>query len=103
MNYKQFYNSELSDISVNYFILDTKGAGTHGDIDFVQYQWSRSKFNRMNEGDLVVFRRPGTSSETRKFYFFGAAKIGEITGDDRVTALLDKVYPFQDYLHQSDL
>ena len=101
--YKEHFKKELNNPNTQYFIFDTKGAGKHGDIDFVQYQWSRSKYNLVKEGDVFICRRPGKVSETRKFYFFGAAKIGLITGTDRVIGELEKPYPFQEYIYQNDL
>jgi putative restriction endonuclease len=104
MTYENHFKEEFDNSNTQYFILDTKGGGKHGDVDFVQYEWSRSRFNRLREGDVFICRRPGgQASETGKFYFFGAAKVGTITGTDRVTAKLIKPYPFQDYLHQEDL
>lgn len=103
MNYKQHFKSELDNPATQYFIFDSKGSGQHGDIDFFQYQWSPSRYNLVNEGDVFICRRPGKASETGKFYFFGAAKINRITGTDRLTGSLVKPYPFQEYIHQNDL
>lgn len=103
MTYKTHFREELDNSETGYFILDTGKADKHGDIDFQQYRWSRSRYNQVKEGDLFLCRRPRKASETGKFYFFGAAKIGEITGDDPVTARLIKPYPFQEYLFSDDL
>lgn len=103
MTYDKYFKEELDNPATQYFILDTKGDGEYGDVDFVQYQWSRSKYNLVKEGDIFIYRRPSKASETGKFYFFGAAKIDTITGSDRVTAQLVKTYPFQEYIHQNDL
>ena len=53
--------------------------------------------------NIIIFRRPGKASETNKFYFFGAAKMGKILGIERVTGKLDKCYPFNEFIHQEDL
>lgn len=103
MSFTEHFRKELNNPRTNYFILDTKGSGQHGDIDFVQYQWSRSRYNLVTEEDLFLCRRPREASETKQFYFFGAAKIGAIIGNDRLTAHLVKPYPFQVYLHPQDL
>ena len=103
MSYLEHFAAELNNTKTQYFILDTKGSGSHGDVDFIQYQWSRSRYNLVSEGDLFVYRRPREASETKEFYFFGAAKIGEISGDNRVAAAILKPYPFKQYLHKRDL
>lgn len=103
MPFVEHFSHELNNPKVNYFILDTKGSGEHRDVDFVQYVWPRSRYNLVSQGDLFVYRRPRSSSETREFSFFGAGKIGPIRVDDQVTALIEKPYPFQDYLHKVDL
>ena len=103
MAFQQHFKEELENPKTQYFILDSTDGGAHGDIDFVQYHWSRSMYNLVKDGDLFICRRPGKNSETGKFYFFGAAKIGNIVGDDRVIANLLKPYPFQEYLHPSDI
>ena len=74
MAYDKYFKNELDNHETQYFILDTKGEGNQGDVDFIKYQWSRSKYNLVKEGDLFLYRRPRDASETNKFYFFGAAK-----------------------------
>lgn len=103
--YKNIFEQELANPATNYFILDTKGteANTDGDIDFIRYGWERSRFNKINSGDLFICRRPGKSSETGSFYFFGAAKMGCIEGEDRVIGEMEKSLPFQSYLNPDDL
>lgn len=103
MTYKEYFKDELEDPNTNYFILDTKGTGDHADVDFTQYKWNRKRNNKVKEGDVFIYRRPSKSSETLKFYFFGAAKIGEITGADEVIGKVIKAYPFQEYIHQNDV
>jgi len=103
MDYKEYFQKELNDIKTEYFILDTKGDEKTGDIDFVKYSWSTSRYNKIKEGDLIIFRRPGKASETNKFYFFGAAKMGKVEGTTRVTGKLVKCYPFNEFIHQSEI
>ena len=103
MNYSDFFKDELQNPHSNYSILDSKGDALIGDVDFEKYSWHRSKYNKVNESDLVIFRRPGKASETNKFYFYGAAKIGAISGNDKVTAQLKKPYPFVEQIHMDEL
>lgn len=79
MDYINLYKEELSIIAAKYFILDTKGPGAHGDADFIEYQWDLDKYQKVREGDLFIYRRPGSASEiSGQFYFFGAGWIGKI-------------------------
>lgn len=103
MTYENHFVEEFTNPETQYFILDSKGDNEHGDIDFVQYQWSRSRYNLVREGDLFIYRRPGKASSTHKFYFYGAGKIESMTGDDRVTGTISKAYPFISQLHQSEV
>jgi putative restriction endonuclease len=103
MSFKEHFAEELSDLRTSYFILDTRGGGEHGDIDFVQYKWSRDRYNRVNEGDLFVYRRPGKVSRNGEFFFFGAGKIGPILGSVQVASRLQKPYPLQGYIYKSEL
>tara|TARA_R110001599_G_scaffold336565_1_gene554380 strand:- start:24340 stop:25260 length:921 start_codon:yes stop_codon:yes gene_type:complete len=109
MRYQDLYKDELTSSSTGYFILDTKGErSTHVDVDFTKYSWRKNKYNLVNVGDLFVYRRPGTSSETKKFYFFGAGKIENITPigpekETRVEGLISKPYPFISNIGPDDL
>ncbi|MCJ7988936.1 HNH endonuclease [Priestia sp. OVS21] len=106
MNTIKLFEPELRDLDTNYFILDTKGKpGDHGDVDFVSYDWSPSKYNKVKAGDLFLYRRPSKASEIRKFYFFGAGKISRIEkiGEDRVRGIIEKALPFENKLSPEDL
>ncbi|PFT42171.1 HNH endonuclease [Bacillus thuringiensis] len=102
-----YYKEELDNIGTNFFILDTKGTTTdHGDVDFVSYDWSPSKYGRVNAGDLFIYRRPQNASEIKNsFYFFGAGRIKEIKniGKDKVRGIIDKAILFESYLTKTDL
>ncbi|WP_257130349.1 hypothetical protein [Bacillus cereus] len=64
-----YYKEELDNIGTNFFILDTKGNTTdHGDVDFVCYEWSPSKYGRVNAGDLFIYRRPQNASEIKNSF-----------------------------------
>lgn len=110
MNFIKLYEKELSNQKTGFFILATKGNGLHGDVDFEKYEWNPKKNNQIKVGDLIIFRRPKKASETNKFYFFGAAKIGKIktniirsTGVRGNLGILEKPYPFKSFLHPEDL
>lgn len=114
MNYKSLYEEELSNLSTQFFIFDTKGSGAkHDDADFIKYSWRTNKFGLVKPGDLFIYRRPGKSSETRKFYFFGAGKIETITpalntctevdDETRVNGVINKPFPFVNNIHPDEL
>ncbi|MBP1950059.1 HNH endonuclease [Virgibacillus litoralis] len=107
MEITNYFNKELHNANTSYFILDTKGnTGDHGDVDFKSYDWSPSKFNRVKEGDLFLYRRPGKASELKgKFYFFGAGKIERIEdiGEDRCRGYIGKPVSFEKRLLPQDL
>jgi putative restriction endonuclease len=103
MNIVDYFKKEISMQNPNYFILDTKGNGKHGDVDFLKYNWRRSRYNLMKEGDLFIYRRPSKGIKSSEFYFFGACKVEKITGKDLVTASFSKKFPFKRIITQSDL
>jgi hypothetical protein len=49
MDYKEYFQKELNDIKTEYFILDTKGDEKTGDIDFVKYSWSTSRYKKLKK------------------------------------------------------
>ncbi|WP_332632554.1 HNH endonuclease [Halalkalibacter flavus] len=102
----KYYDKELKDSDTGYLILDTKGdPGEHGDIEFISYDWSPSRFNKIKVGDLFLYRRPQRASERGKFYFFGAGKIDTIEqiGEDRLRAFIGKPLPFEKKLLPGEL
>ena len=103
MNVVEYFSKEIDTKNTNYFILDTKVGGKHGDVDFEKYNWSRSRYNLIKKGDLFIYRRPLKGLKTSEFYFFGACKIEKITGEDLVTASFSKKFPFRKIIFQSDL
>ena len=107
MNYNLYFKTELDNEDTNYFILDTHSDNIDWDIDFIKYSWQTSRFNKMKEGDLFIYRRPKRSSENKQFYFFGAGKIDKIieisNNDSKVFATIDKAYPLLEYIYESDL
>jgi hypothetical protein len=63
---------------------------THRDQDFQVYTYNIHHNNKPKEGDVFLYRRPGKSSKTRKFYIYGGGIIEDISspndiGDVRVT------------------
>ncbi|MFC7056507.1 HNH endonuclease [Enterococcus alcedinis] len=65
-----------------FFIIDTHGGkdieSIFDDKDFVRYAWELSRFGKVSEGDLFIYRRPMKDSEFREFYFFGAGVFGAV-------------------------
>lgn len=57
MTYLEFFKEELNSESTSFFILDTAGPATRGDIDFKEYLWETNRFNKVKEGDLFIYRR----------------------------------------------
>ncbi|RKD73659.1 putative restriction endonuclease [Sinobaca qinghaiensis] len=106
-NILEIYRSELDLTDTRYFILDTKGiAQNYDDKEFSSYDWLPSRYNRVREGDLFIYRRPASSSEVRGlFYFFGAGRIHSITdiGAGRIRGYIDKPIKFDPFLLQTDL
>ena len=103
MSIQSFFKEELTTPSTNYFIFDAGYNKEYDDLDFKQYQYCKSRYNQVKEKDVFIYRKPSSTSETKKFYFFGACKISSITGNDKLTATLEKVYTFQNDLYQDDL
>lgn len=105
-NILDHFSIELNNPKTNYFILDTVGPGDHGDVEFQSYDWSTDRFNKVQEGDLFIYRRPGKASELKsQFYFFGAGKIGEIKDIDgtRVRGIIEKPLVFDEKLSRDEL
>ena len=74
------------------------------EIDFVQYDWNRKRFNKVREGDYFIYRRPQKVSENKKFYFFGTGRVGKITDyDDRVICDVEKPIRFKNIIYQDDI
>ncbi|EZH64727.1 hypothetical protein DH09_19610 [Bacillaceae bacterium JMAK1] len=105
--YKNYYREELLNPETQYFILDTKGTKLdYEDVEFISYDWSPSRYNRVKVGDLFLYRRPQSSSEIRNnFYFFGAGKISRIEkiNDDLVRGFIEKPLEFEQKLLQIHL
>ena len=88
--------------NLRYFIFDTGVTGK--DIDFVQYNWSRSRYNKVREGDYFLYRRPQKVSENKKFYFFGSGRVGEIIDytDNVICKVIDPIR-FKNIIFQDDI
>jgi len=103
----EYFSEEINKPETSYFILDTKGDREVGDVDFEKYAWQTNRYDKVKEGDLFIYRRPTSASETNQFYFFGACKIGNITNVDdvekRVAATFSKRFPFEEIVRQEDL
>jgi len=98
--------------NAKFFIFDT-GKKEHRDEDFRYYTYNKTKFNKVQNGDLFVYRTPKNSSKIGEFYFFGAGRIFEVreakpndpqfTNDGDIFALLDNPIPFDNAITQSDI
>ena len=55
MTYDIYFEAELANHETQYFILDTKGGGKHGDIDFLRYDWSPSRYTLVKEDDVFFY------------------------------------------------
>jgi putative restriction endonuclease len=102
---------ELNNPNTKYFIFDT---GKHenidaqsdiGDIDFERYTWNRKRFNKVDSGDLFIYRKISNASENKIFYFYGIGKIADIKdiNDVLVHGLIKKGILFDEYITRDDL
>lgn len=87
--------------TANFFLFDTRGAvseNKYADKDFKNYQWNAHQFNKVQEGDWFIYRRPKTSK--RQFMLFGAGQIKHINRelDGTCTASLTNTFSFTHYL-----
>jgi len=93
----------IKNSKLRYFIFDT-GSGHDKDIDFQQYTWRRSRFNKVREGDYFIYRRPSKVSENKKFYFFGTGKVGKITDyQNHVICKVEDPVRFINIVYQDDI
>ncbi|HTE23660.1 HNH endonuclease [Flavitalea sp.] len=76
---QELYKDELASPSTNFFILDAAGEPhSHEDVDFVKYGYSTARYNKINPGDLFLYRRPKNASRNGVFYFYGCGKVGDL-------------------------
>jgi len=98
---------------VRYFIFDTgvtlkNENHSKYDKEFVQYFWSKKRFNKVKEGDLFVYRKPKKASEGNSFYFFGVGKVGkikfveELNDDHSVICEVEEPIRFKNIIYQDD-
>jgi hypothetical protein len=90
----------------NYLILDSSPNSPHGDVNFEWYYYNTLRFNKMNPGDVFIYRRPAKSSKDRLFYFYGGGVIEHIEKIDaqgNVRARIINSFKFLSPLKQGDL
>lgn len=99
---------------MRYFIFDTgvtvnKPGYTKHDKEFVQYFWSRGRYNKVREGDKFLYRKPSKVSENKQFYFFGSGTVGKIKkiglddyGKENVICEVVEPIRFTELLFQND-
>ncbi|MDQ9023350.1 HNH endonuclease [Acinetobacter sichuanensis] len=106
--------AEIDKPNTKFFIFDSKSDHqVYGDIDFQEYHWDKSKFNKVNVGDFFIYRRPQKASEVRnQFYLYGfgrIVKINDTAGSSEkkrnkpAIGIIDLGYRFIDPILQSDL
>lgn len=54
----------------------------HNDKDYVEYSYNVHNFNKLSEGDLFLYRRPGKLSPDKKFHIYGGGIISKISPPD---------------------
>jgi len=106
-----FLSEELNNSETKYFIFDTgkheniNQESNEGDIDFIRYTWSRKRFNKVNSGDLFIYRKIASASDNKIFYFYGIGKIQILNDihDNLVHGLITKGVLFNEYVTRDDL
>lgn len=96
MDIKRIFKEELNNPETRYFLLVS---GHHdGDLDFQQYTWNTSNYNKVRPGDLFLYRKLSGNKTLKQLYFYGVGRVAEIKpkipGSKEVIATLDKTYPF---------
>ncbi len=77
----------------------------HADQDYVVYEYNVHKNNKPKVGDAFLYRRPGKSSKSRKFYIYGGGVINSITEPDEngyVRAMITKPFKLDKFIEQGD-
>ena len=78
---------------------------THDDADYQVYSYDIHKNNKPRVGDVFLYRRPGKSSKTRKFYIYGGGVISKIVPTDdkgNVSAHIEKPFKLTEPLMQGE-
>lgn len=106
-DYKYLDNSQR-----RFFIFDSKANhGVYEDLDFKEYHWDRTRFNKVRTGDFFLYRRPQKASEVKnQFYIYGAGIVGSLVDSTKeinrikpVFANIEHGEKFIDPILQSDL
>lgn len=77
----------------------------HADRDYAAYSYNIHKNNKPKVGDAFLYRRPGKSSPSRKFYIYGGGIISDISAPDKdgnVLAVIEKPFKLNTPLIQSE-
>lgn len=77
----------------------------HGDRDYEIYTYNIHQNNKPKVGDVFLYRRPGKSTQTRKFNFYGGGVIASISDPDRegkVEAFIEKPFKLVTPINQGD-
>jgi hypothetical protein len=102
----------ISKVAVNqYHIFDSHQEAMnergvmHADRDYAAYSYNIHKNNKPKVGDAFLYRRPGKSSPSRKFYIYGGGIISSISNPDKdgnVLAGIEKPFKLNEPLFQTD-
>lgn len=101
--------NESSQYKPQFLILDShylEGTDSDGyrDIDYIEYRYKPWFFNRVNEGDWFVYRKPQKATHQRLFYFYGIGKVLEIiSGNDDSIIRVGFGHKFIQPLFQNDI
>lgn len=77
----------------------------HADQDYMAYSYNIHKNNKPQVGDMFLYRRPGKSSPSRKFYIYGGGVIQDISKPDKegnVLAYIEKPFKLKEPLIQGE-
>lgn len=114
MIFPEKFLAQISSQETKFFIFDSKGDHQiYEDIDFHEYHWDKSKFNKVRAGDFFIYRRPQKASEIKnQFYLYGFGKISEIKDINKLTdktrnkpaiGIIELGYHFMNPILQDDL
>lgn len=103
-------NKFINDNNIkNFFVLDSKGGkdskSKYADNDYRYYCYNTKRFNRLKEGAIFLYRRPGRINKDRKFEIVGGGIIGSIIKQDdlgNVKAFIENGFKFTKPLKQGD-
>lgn len=102
------FQSQLTNPTTNYFIIDSSSSPEHNDVDFKFYSYQNKSNKQIQPGDLFIYRRSGSASEWgNEFYLYGAGEFGEVAREDPETGsdllAIEHPYLFSHHLMKQNL